>query len=92
MASTSQDDLWRSIGENNFGQYFRISEAINISSSRQERRRQNIPLRVFVKRGRGMLCTSLAPCRQGFLRVVLVNCHGSISRGESVSDRSNASA
>ena len=53
MASGAQDDLWRSVESSNFGQYFRITESMNIASSRREGRRQNVPLRVYIKSGRG---------------------------------------
>ncbi len=53
MASGVQDDLWRSVEAGNFGQYYRISESMNLASSRREGRRPSLPLRVYIKRGRG---------------------------------------
>jgi hypothetical protein len=53
MASKVQDDLWSSIQAANFGQYYRISDSMNLASSRREGRRQSIPLRVYIKQGRG---------------------------------------
>jgi len=54
MASGVQDDLWKSVEQGNFGQYYRISEGMNLASSRREGRRQSLPLRVYIKRGRGL--------------------------------------
>ena len=54
MASGVQDELWRSVEDSNFGQYYRISEGMNLASSRREGRRQQLPLRLYIKRGRGM--------------------------------------
>ena len=53
MASGVQDDLWRSVEDSNFGQYYRISEGMNLASSRREGRRQQLPVRLYIKRGRG---------------------------------------
>ena len=55
MASNLQDDLWKSVEENNFGQYFRITESTDLTASKRERRGWNIPLRVFIKKGKGKL-------------------------------------
>lgn len=61
MASGVQDDLWKSVEQGNFGQYYRISEGMNLASSRREGRRQSLPLRVYIKRGRGRALSFHAP-------------------------------
>ncbi len=53
MASTSQNNLWKSIEESNFGQYYKVSESLGITSARQDRRLPSLPVRVFIRKGRG---------------------------------------
>lgn len=52
MASVAQDELWKSVEDSNFGQYFRISESMNIAA-RREGRKQSVPLRLYIKSGSG---------------------------------------
>lgn len=53
MASATQNDLWKSIEDSNFGQYYRISESMGMTSGKQEKRRHSLPVRVFIRNGQG---------------------------------------
>ena len=53
MASDLQDDLWASVESCNFAQYYRVSEAINLSVSRREGKAARLPVRVYIKKGKG---------------------------------------
>ena len=54
MASATQNDLWKSIEDSNFGQYYRISESMGMTSGKQEKRRHSLPVRVFIRNGQGL--------------------------------------
>lgn len=56
MASGAQDDLWKSVEHTNFGQYYRLSESMSLTL-RRDGRKQNVPLRVYIKSGLGKLLT-----------------------------------
>lgn len=53
MASNLQDNLWNSVEQSNFAQYFRISESVDLTAGKKDRQCRNIPLRVFIKKGKG---------------------------------------
>ena len=70
MASATQNDLWKSVEETNFGQYYRISESMGITHGRQEKPRQSLPIRMFIRNGKGggamsfSRATTFYPCNK----------------------------
>ena len=53
MASGAQDELWHSVETANFGQYFRTSSSMNLAGSQRAGRQPSIPLRLYIKSGKG---------------------------------------
>lgn len=55
MATDQQNELWKSVEESNFGQYFKISEAANLSTPIREGKIGRVPVRVYIKQGKGSI-------------------------------------